>query len=190
MAYASKAQLKALLNISDTTDDDLLDDLLARAQAMIERHTSRTFEASADTTRTLDALADVDGATLYLPNDLCQITSVTNGDASTVTAGQYVTIPSNVAPYFGLRLKGSSGVGWTYSTDPEGAISIVGRWAYSVTAPADIVQATLRLAAWMYKQRDTMNDGSATTIQNGITVVPTAIPSDVKTMLAPYRRIV
>jgi hypothetical protein len=66
----------------------------------------------------------------------------------------------------------------------------VGRWAYSVTAPADIVQATLRLAAWMYKQRDTMNDGSATTIENGITVVPTAIPSDVKTMLSPYKRIV
>jgi hypothetical protein len=190
MAYATKAQLKALIGITQTTDDDLLDDLLTRAQEMIESLTSRTFEASGDTTRTLDAVEDVEGATLYLPNDLCQITSVTNGDSATVTGSSYVTEPRGATPYYALKLKGSSGVGWTYSTHPEGAISIVGRWAYSVTAPADIVQATLRLAAWMYKQRDTMGDGSATTIQNGITVVPTAIPSDVKTMLAPYRRIV
>ena len=34
------------------------------------------------------------------------------------------------------------------------AISITGRWAWSLTAPPDIAQACARLAAFLYKQRD------------------------------------
>lgn len=195
MAYASVTQLKTLIDIdaSETSDDALLGDLIDRAQAMIEAYTSRIFEATEDTTLTFDARLDVEedgaGRTLYLGySDLCQITSIENGDGSAVV--DYVALPNRATPYYAIKLKESAD-SWTYVSDPEDAISITGRWAYSVSPPADIVQACLRLAAWMYRQRDTGADADATSITaQGVVVQPSAMPRDVMQMLRPYRKVV
>ena len=66
MAYCSLAQLKAYVGATDSDDDALLTDCITRAEAVIDRATKRTFEASADSTRTFDAVYDVAGRTLYL----------------------------------------------------------------------------------------------------------------------------
>lgn len=189
MAYATAAQVKAYLGITGTGDDDLIADLVQRATAAIETYTNREFEAARDTTRTLDAIGrHVEGYTLYLDRDLCQITTVTNGDGTTVSSSNYVTIPRNDTPYYGIQIKRTAGVVWTYSTDWEGAISITGRWGYSVEPPADIVQACVRLAAFMYRQKDAPIM-AATAIEAGVVVRPEAMPADVRAALMPYKRL-
>ena len=195
--YASLADLKTYLGVGTTADDALLSQCLTRAQGFIESQTGRVFEASADTTKTFDAaacvLADEEGRqlTLYLDGlDLCAITSVTNGDGTTVAANQYVTEPRGSTPYWALRLKANATVGWTYSDTPENAISIVGRWAYSTTPPADVVQACLALATYFYRQRGAEATGMEPVMsQSGVVMLPPRIPDVVKAVIARYQRV-
>lgn len=189
MTYATTTALKTYMSVTTTDDDALLADLLDRATAIIDTHTQRTFAVSADTTRYFDALRDVDGHTLYINRDLCAITSVTNGDGTTVAASAYVTEPRNERPWYALRLKTNGAISWTYTTDPEDAIVIVGRWGYSTTPPDDIVQACVRLAAWLYRQKDTSIDQDAPRASmDGSMLMPSRLPYDLVQLLERYVR--
>ena len=189
MAYVTAALVKTYLGATGSGDDVLLAALCARAQAAIDTYCHRTFEASSDTTRYFDAVGKhVVGPVLYLDRDLCAITTVTNGDGVAVGSTQYVTEPRNDTPYYALRIKTSAGKVWTYATDWEKAITITGKWAYSVTAPDDIVQAAVRLAAFYYRQKDAALQ-DVTAIEAGVVVQPIAIPADVLALLGPYKRI-
>lgn len=188
--YATVEQLKHYLGITTRPDDALLSALLERAQTLIDTSTRRTFECSTATTRTFDAVADVKGPRLWLDDDLAAITSVTNGDGVVVTSGQYVTEPRRSTPYYALKLLASSNVAWTYTTDPEGAIAIVGKWAYSLTAPEDIQHACIRLAAFLYRQKDTAVDVDRPLLAgDGNVIMPTTLPGDVMAILNNYLRV-
>lgn len=195
MAYASLAELKTYVGIptGTTGDDALLTALLARAQAFIESPagTGRVFEAAADTTRYFDAQRDVDGRTLYFDDgsDLCQLTSVVNAGV-TIPLSAIALEPRNATPYFGLTLKLGLDYEWDWDDTPEGAIAVTGRWAYSVTAPLDIVHATIRLAFTYYRQRDNAMDIAAPVMSSdGVAIMPTAIPRDVLDTCMRYRRL-
>lgn len=191
MAYTTTAAVKLLVNIptADTDDDALIATLVTQAQAEIDRYCHRTFEAAADTTKRMDAIEDVDGMTLWLPDDLAVVTTVTNGDAAVVPASAYVTEPRNSAPYYALRLKASSGLSWTYAADPEDAIAIVGRWAYSQTVPDAIARAATRLAAYMYNQRGQITDLDRPVVSStGTVLLPAGLPRDVMEILEGYVR--
>jgi len=190
MAYTTTAALKTYLGISDATDDALLATLIGAAQATIDAQTGRTFEAASDTVRKFDAVDDVQGRTLYFDSDCAAVTSITNGDGTTLTAGQYTTEPRRSAPYYAVTLLSSFDGGWTWGAAPENAIQVTGKWAYSATPPADIVQVCTRLAAFYYRQKDNMGEADRSIIANGATVLPVSIPSDVRALLAPYRRMV
>ena len=192
MAYCTLAQVKLNLAIPDTTtdDDDLLSAEIIRCQADIDAETYRTFEAAADSTRYFDAIADVDGADLILDADLCAITSVTNGDSTTVTSSQYVTTPRNGTPYRKLSIRSDAGIAWTYSTYHEGSIAIVGKWAYSETVPADIEQMCIRLVVWRYRQRENRaGDEDRTIIAGNATILPSTMPADIRHKLQTMRPI-
>lgn len=191
MAYTTADDLRSYLGITDTGDDVLLTSLIASAQEMVDSYCGRTFEAAADTTRTFDAYNDVDGATLYLDEDLFSITTVTNGDGVAVSSSEYTTEPRNRAPYYAIRLLPSAGKNWEAQADGDNqdAISVAGRWAWSLTPPADVVQATRRLAAWLYRQRDNA-DMDRAVVAGTATILPSAIPADVMTFLNPRRRFV
>lgn len=190
MAYTTNTALKTYLGITGSGDDALLTALIARAQAAIDAWCTRAFEASGNTDRKFDAVRDVVGPILYLRSDLAAVNSVTNGDGTTVTAAQYVTEPRQQTPFYALRLLASSGVYWTYTTDPENAITISGKWAYSASAPDDIVHATLRLAAYYYRQKDASVFDVTASPELGVITVPQGIPKDVTEILRPYRPIV
>jgi hypothetical protein len=195
MAYCVVAtDLKPYLGIAaaTVTDDTLLAQLVTRAQAMIDTYCGRVFEASADSTKYLDAIENVDKTTLYLSNvgDLCAITTITNGDDVEVESDEYVTQPRNTTPYYAIKLLASANKAWTYDDDPENAISIEGRWAYSTTAPADITHACTRLAAWLYAQKDTAGEMDRAIVAGNATILPARLPSDVIEILKPYRRLV
>lgn len=157
MAYLSTATLKTYLGITSTADDTLLATLITEAQRTIDRMAGTTFEIASDSTMYFDARANVRGRDLFFGRWCASITSITNGDGVAVSSSNYVTEPRNATVYHGVRLLGSSTVTWTWTTDPENAIAVVGKWGYSTTAPADIAEATKYLAAYAYRSRDNSN---------------------------------
>jgi hypothetical protein len=190
MAYASNTELKTYLKITTAGDDALLTALISYSQRYIEQQTHRVFEASADTTR-LFSFADANGRELFFDHDICSITTVItdyDGDATTIPATDYVTMPRNMTPYYGIKIKSSSSYDWDYTDDEEDAIAITGKWAYSVTAPYDIKHACLRLAGYFYKQRDAQVFDVTAIPDAGVIQIPQGIPSDVKIIIDNYTR--
>lgn len=201
MAYVTTAQLKTYMGITASGDDSLLSLCIDRAQSAIESYTNRVFEAGSDTTRKYTPIIDrigsgmgfngdlIDDYTIDTQYDLISITSITNGDTTNIPTGSVVTMPLNFTPAWAVRIKQASGYFWTYTGSPEASVSITGRWGYSLTAPANIQQATLRLASQMYRQRDGSPDLSDSIISaDGSAIVSGAMRSDVKALLNPYRR--
>ena len=193
MAYADlEADLKPYLKISRPDDDDLLEHLLNAATDAINKHTDRVFEAAADETRYVDYDdRHVVDRTLFLDYDLAQITSVVNGNGVVVVPSEYVTIPRHETPYYALKLKTSASKAWEFDQDVEDAIAITGRWAYSVLPPTDIKQACIRLAAWMYRQKDdSKGEGDRPIVGGfGVVIMPSRMPKDIQEMLLTYRRL-
>jgi len=129
--------------------------------------------------------------TLYLDEDLCQITQVVNGDGTVVPPSAYVTEPRNAKPWYALTLKESSGLVWTYQTDVENAIQVTGRWAYSVTPPEDIRMATLQLATYFYRRRGAENAGAdqPQVSPSGVVLFPAGMPAIVTQVLGQYQKL-
>jgi hypothetical protein len=198
--YTDLATVRAELRITETTDDDLLARYITLAQRIIDAPrplgTGRTFLAAADTTKYFDApwdLGDINdpdspGLLLDLRNrDLCAITSITNGDGVVIPSSAYVTEPRDTTPYYAIRLKRGGAYIWTWSGDnPEEAIAIVGRWAYSATPSADIQQLALRLVVWLYKARDDAGFDHDIRTEDGLTILGAKMPRDIRLTIETY----
>lgn len=192
-AYASVADVKDYLDIEGAADDALIGDLIDRAQKAIDSHTRRIFEdPGADATRYFTVGVDTNGLELLFDEDIYSITTVkTDADGSsprTILTNEYVTLPRNKTPYYGIKILSSSNEFWDYTDDPENGIEIAGRWAYSESAPDDIMQACARWASYMYKQRDAQVWDTTAIPSAGIIQIPKGIPADVKILLDPYVR--
>jgi len=194
MAYCSVTDVKQYLGTSGTGDNELIETLINSAQSDIDEFTQRTFEASTNTTRYFDAVRDTDGLWLFLDEDLVSINTITNNaDAASpemISASEYITNPRNQTPYFAIKLLSSSDKYWDYTNDSEMGIEISGKWAYSETAPNDIKQACIRLAAFMYRQKDAQVFDVTAIPDAGVITIPVGIPADVAIMLRPYRKII
>lgn len=194
MAYITLLDFKVQylgIKLDETDNDPLITDTITRAQKAVETYTNRVFEASADSTRTFTVGVDTDGRTLYFDKDICQFTTIkTNADngtgGTTVPSTAYVTLPRNETPYYGIKLLGSANYDWEYTDDPEAGITVLGRWAWSITAPDDIAQATLRWAGYLYKQKDAQVFDTTAMPDAGVMIIPAGIPKDVKILLEPY----
>lgn len=199
MAYCTTAQVGTYMKRDLTADDSLLTNtLIPAAQKVIDKAVGgRTFEVASATAKTFDAIWDgkcvsEDGLTLFLQEqDLAELTSITNGDGTSIATSSVVTLPRRVTPYFALTIKSSAGVTWTYTDDPEDAISVTGKWGYSVNVPDDIFHATVRLVAVLYKQRDSAEDtGQPYMNEAGAVVMPLGLPKDIQQYIKPYKRLV
>jgi len=192
MAYCTSTDVKVYLGVNSTLteDDTLLTALIARAQAQIEMHTRRVFQSTANSTRYFTVGEDTDGRVLSFDDDICSIATVTtNADSTaptTVSSTQYVKLPRNEAPYYGIRLKDSESVDWEYTDDPVDGITVSGKWAYSTTPPADIKNACIRLSAYYYRLKDSQLFDVQAVPEAGVITVPQGIPRDVQLILDPY----
>jgi hypothetical protein len=200
--YATLAQVKAALSDNSVSSnpypdkgDTNLSRIITAASKSIDSKVSltrkRTFAASADTTLKFHALGDVIGTVLFTANDIAQTpTTVThnNGATTVVVDTNYMLLSKdtpNAAPYTKLQL--IDGTSWTYTGNPVNAISITARFAYSVTPPDDIVNATIQLIIAWYRQRNTVaNIQSAMVSTDGTLVFPDGFPKSVADMLEPY----
>ena len=181
--YCTVQDVKDLAGASEATDDTLIATLITRASAIVDAHTRRSFTATTST-RYYSVDENVYGDTLYLDSDLPRVVAITNGDGSEVTSDNL--LPLNSPPYRRVRVGGDSS--WEASDDGIRDISVQGEWGYCTDSnrPADITQATARLALWLYRQREAPFSRVGNTL-TGEYEVPVAIPADVKAILDRYR---
>lgn len=186
MSYATAVQVKEYLGISSTVvDDNLLDDLIERAEGLIDAYTGRSFEST--TATKYFGEGDTDGQDLPLyGHDLLTVTTLTNGDGTELTSSEYRLFPRNDSPKWIIKLNESES--WSFS-DGDSEISVAGTWGYSATPPLDIQHACIRLAAFLYRQKDTSADIDRPMITgDGVTIMPSSLPTDVTRMLDRYKR--
>ncbi len=193
--YCTIADLKAYLGISGTSDDTLLTNLIARAQKAIEVYCRRVFKCAADTTRYFTVGVDTEGDSLWFDEDLCQLGAttpvITDADGTPVSLTRntdFVTVPRNTTPWYGLKILPNSNYYWDYTGNPEMGITVSGRWAYSVTPPDDILHACLRLAGYFYRQKDSQVFDVTAIPDAGVMTVPQGLPKDVRMILDNYKK--
>ena len=186
MSYPTIEQVKHYLGIDTSAEDALLTELLMRSVSIIESSTGRTFTAKRDTRFFgVDRIYGRD--LMFWDNDLLEVEELLNGDGEAIEAKYFVLLPRNESPKWGVRLK--SGAHWDVPIDGE--IAVTGLWGYSETPPDDIVHATVRLTAFLYRQKDTSADVDRPIVTgDGVTIMPTGLPSDVKALVSKYRKVV
>lgn len=190
--YTSVAKIHSLLRIetADGLDDGVIDDFITQASRIIDGETRRTFYARTET----HYYNKPHGASLMIyDDDLLTVTTLTNGNGVVITSGQYKLFPLNVNPKWEIKLLGSSGITWESSTadDDEAAITLVGTWGFSATAPADIEAACQDIVVGAYHKRFGENTtGIATVTAAGVVLTPKDIPDSAWKTIKRYERLV
>lgn len=159
MPYATTAELKAVLGITDTASDTILARALDAASRWIDNKTGRKFTLDAsDTTKLLYPRAD---GTLDVI-DLVTIVSIktdTRGDrtyATTLATTDYIATPSQNADgetrYQRISIWPTS----SKSFNPARLVQVIGKFGYVVggATPGDITQACLILASRYFHRKD------------------------------------
>ncbi len=183
MSYCTLDEFTQYQAVGGDSDDALIEQLIAAATALIDRATGTRFGVENTATHVLDAEESVNGRALWLDSWCAEVTQVVNGDGTEVASDQYVTDPRHAAPYFRLVLTRSASTAWAGDE-----IAVTGRWGWSKTVPDDIKHACLRLAAYLYRQKDNSGDlDRAVAIAGNATLLPARLPRDIEDILRPYR---
>lgn len=190
--YATLAQVKASLRISDNLDDDLLELAIESASRQIDSHCERVFYSTSATR-------------VYAPQDsyYCEtddIVSITTLKTSSLADGTYDTtwatsdyekLPLNgiagglTVPYNSLKAVGNYLFPLTTPV-VEATVQIVGVFGFS-SVPTAIKQATVILASRIFKRNDSPL-GVAGFGDLGVVRVSRLDP-DVESLVAPYRKV-
>lgn len=161
MAYASLAELKSALRITDVADDVLLQLALDSASELVDDHCGRTFVVNAvASTRTYDPTGDrIDVDDIYTTTDLA-VSAGGEAIAAEVpgTSSGYRLGP-RWAPQVGEPWTFIVNVGGSWATNDRwprrwsGPVAVTARWGYAATVPAKVRQATLLQASRLFSRR-------------------------------------
>jgi hypothetical protein len=162
-------------------DKRVLKGLISGASNLIELHTGRVFVAAEDSDRIFRRNRYVRGhfnaGLLLLRTDLATDPSaIVDGNGTDVLADCYYLDPYEW-PAWGIVRE----AGWT------APVTVTGRWAYSVTPPADIEYACMRLCRWMDEMNMTTRQDGVVVTEQGAVLIPSRLPQDVLAILNPYR---
>ena len=185
-AYCTASDVQIALNIEGTQDDGWLTTLADSASAWIDAHCAVPaggFAVSADTTRHFDICALEDGA-LWLDMPLVSLTSLTNADGNAINTATVRLWPLNGPRYWSIRML-HTGPGWQWVTD--GLYTVTGKWGWSTTVPTPVKEATVMLAAWMYKRYQAALQDAANNVEIGQMMYSERMPKQVVALLAPFR---
>src|SRR5512146_911171 len=106
--YSTLASYKRRAGIEsiDAADDTFIEDCIEAASRFIDAQTGRTFYARTET-HYYDTPSRGVRFLFTMDDDLLTVSSLINGNASTITSGQYKVYPLNTSPRFEIRLLGS-----------------------------------------------------------------------------------
>lgn len=188
-SYASLQEYKDYQRITttDVVDDAFIESSLEAASRWIDRESGTRFYVATETRKYDTPMQNL----LLLDQYFTAITSVTNGDGTVIAAANYVTLPANSLPLYGLQLKSAKGVMWLEAGgSPEQAITVVGSVGYSALPPKDIFIACLEIAKALYSRRFGENMSVKTVITPaGVVQVPEGVPDMAAMTIANYRRL-
>ena len=185
-AYCTANDIAQALNIAGTQDDGWLTTLADSASAWVDAHCAVPwggFAVAADSTRSFDACALEDGV-LRLDVPLVSLTSLTNGDGTAINKATVRLYPLNGGHYWSIRML-STGPGWQWVQD--GLFVVTGKWGWSTTAPTPVKEATVMLAAWLYKRYQAGLQDAANNAEIGQMMYSERMPKQVVALLAPFR---
>jgi hypothetical protein len=192
--YCTLAEFKAnaIPNAgTNSADDAVIEDIIEGASRRIDTYTGRTFYARTETHYYDSPDGEYD---LWIhDDDLLTVSSITNGDGTTISSGSYKLLPLNKNPKYQVYLKPSSNLVWSFDSNSEslGSITIAGTWGYSSTAPDDIKQACIMLASAEYRKRFGENSSSIATVTGaGVVITPQGMPKDVADILEKYKKLI
>lgn len=189
--YTTLNEVKAILRITDSVDDSLLETCVESASRQIDTHCERVFTTGTATR-------------YYVPNDsyvteiddLVTLTSLkTTSDGKgtydvTWTNLDYQLEPLNglvggkYSPYTHIRAVGD----YLFTTlGGETTVQVTGLFGYGTAIPSDVKQACNLLAIRQYKRYDSPL-GVAGFGDIGVVRVSRVDP-DIESLLAPYRKI-
>lgn len=175
---------------TNTDDDDVLQAAVDQASAMFQTEVRREFTATPGATLTYDlAPPDIYGSKLYFGADFLGVDQVYNGNGSLIPAANYVLLPNNGLPKYGLQMVNGNGQ-WYFNnnTGYKAAIVVNGTTGFCELEdrPSDVVRAVTKLAAWLYQTRD--NTGDVVKFADGTMSIPGDVPSIVIQTIKNYRR--
>ena len=192
--YATLAEAKAYLSISDSIDDTMLESMVEAASRSIDNIAGRRFyldaSASARLYRgtnpyilTVDDFGSTTGLALALD---------TGGDGTyetTLTYNvDYVVEPFNAVamgkPYTQITLVGGQLLPWLLP-NLRPSVELTAKWGFP-TVPDDISQACLILTADMYKRKDSVGGNLGISELGAIRMSP--LGRDIAAMTRAYRR--
>ncbi len=185
-AYCTANDIALALNIAGVQDDGWLTTLADSASAWVDAHCALPaggFAVTADSTRRYDVCALEDGE-LRLDVPLVSLTSLTNGDGSAVNTALVRLLPINGPHYWSIQML-STGPGWQWVQD--GLFSVTGKWGWSATVPTPVKEATVMLAAWLYKRYQAGLQDVANNAEIGQMMYSERMPKQVVALLAPFR---
>ncbi len=194
--YASVAEVKAALHITDTVDDSLITMAATSASALIEGFCGRRFD-SASATRYFTA----DNAYVLQVDDLVSVTSIASSSQSdgtydvTWAATDYQLEPLNGyadgLSFPTTRIRAIDRYLWPASTSIGGLeadVKIVGTWGFSAV-PSQVNQAAVIQSMRIFKRLDSVL-GVAGFGDFGAIRVSKGLDPDVAQLVAPYVRYV
>lgn len=156
--YATLAELKTRLGITDTDDDSVLEAVIEATSRLIDGYCKRRFyTTAADETRYFTATSSGE----VFVDDLLSVTSIATDASGDRTYGttwattDYDLDPINAAldgrAYTHVRTRYSGAN--TFPSYAQ-AVKIVGKFGYSSTTPDVVNEACLIQAARLFKRRD------------------------------------
>ena len=188
--YTTLAQVQYRLNpaglTGQTTDDAVIERMVEGVSRWIDNLTRRTFYARTET-HYYDCPQS--GLALFINDDtLLSISTLTNGDGTVITSGQYKLYPLNTTQKYEIVLLPSAGITWTLSTadDVEAAISVAGTWGWTSSAPHDIREACEEIVVIAFKNRTGLGDSAAHLSAFGAIMPDAKIPDIAAAILAAY----
>ncbi len=184
--YCTANDIAQALNIAGVQDDGWLTTLAASASAWVDVHCAVPaggFAVATDGTRRFDTCALEDGE-LLLDVPLVSLTSLTNGDGTSIDTATVRLQPINGPHYWSIRML-STGPGWQWVQD--GLFVVTGKWGWSATVPTPVKEATIMLAAWMYKRYQAALQDAANNVEIGQMMYSERMPKQVVALLAPFR---
>lgn len=185
--YATLAEAKAELRITDAADDTRLEDSIEAASRAIDNATGRAFYATTATKYYTPEFPD-----LLWVDDLLSVTTLKvdeDGDRTyerTWATTDYDLEPYNRTPYSKIRTTPNGR--YAFPADLRKSVEIAGSWGYCATGshPDDIKRACLLFAIRLFKRPDAPF-GVLGGTELGFVRVP-ALDPDVKAVLASYIR--
>lgn len=198
--YCTLDELKRELAIDSlhTLDDAVLEAAIEDASRAIDAYCARQFyAASASQTYSVPEYGE---RTLWLDDDWLSVSSVTNGDSTSIAASLYDLWPLNAVSKVALRLKDNANTWWsgTSGGDEFGVITVAGSTGYVNRAAADVKsaaiisntkRAALIIATAFYRKRTGQETQAATVTGAGVVLTQQGIPRDAAQLLEGYRRL-